>query len=134
VTAVVQKWYARPVLFVRDIRGAIRFYVDTLGFTKKWHADDGEGTVCQIDRGECEIILCQDPERHDKSRLFVELNREGIDELRREILERSIPIEKAWWGDDVIRITDPDGNELLFPLDETNDGEREKKTIAAPAG
>ena len=29
--------------------------------------------------------------------------------------------EKAWWGYDVIRIADPDGNELLFPLDETND-------------
>jgi hypothetical protein len=28
------------------------------------------------------------------------------------------------WGYDVIRITDPAGNELLFPLDETNDRER----------
>jgi len=121
-----QKWYARPVLFVSDLPAALRFYIDKLGFKKKWHTGDGTGTVCQVDRGECEIILCEDSGRRDKGRLFVELNRDGIDELRREILERSVPTEKAWWGYDVIRITDPDGNELLFPLDETNDRERQK--------
>ena len=123
---VTQKWYARPVLFVSDLHVALRFYIDKLGFRKKWHAGDGKGTVCQVDRGECEIILCEDQARHDKGRLFIELNRDGIDELRSEILERSVPTEKAWWGYDVIRITDPDGNELLFPLDETNDSERLK--------
>lgn len=122
---IPQQWYARPVLFVSDVQGALRFYIETLGFTKKWHAADGEGTVCQVDRGGCEIILCQDRARQDKSRLFVELNRDGIDELRREISTRSIPNQKAWWGYDVIRIADPDGNELLFPLDETNDRERQ---------
>jgi len=121
---IVHQWYARPVLFVADVQVALRFYIDTLGFTKKWHTADGEGTVCQVDRGGCEIILCEDPARQDKSRLFVELNRDGIDELRREIGERSVPIEKAWWGYDVIRIVDPDDNELFFPLDETNDSER----------
>jgi len=123
---VSQKWYTRPVLFVSDLQVALRFYIDKLGFKKKWHADDGQGTVCQVDRGECEIILCEDSERHDKGRLFVELNRDGLDQLRREIVERSVPTEKAWWGYDAIRITDPDGNELLFPLDETNDLERQK--------
>jgi hypothetical protein len=58
--------------------------------------------------------------------LFVELNRGGIDELRREISERSLPTQKAWSGYDVIRTADPDGNELLFPLDETNDRERQR--------
>ena len=123
---VAHKWYARPVFFVSDVQRALQFYIDKLGFKKKWHTGDGTGTVCQVDRGECEIILCEDSGRRDKGRLFVELNRDGIDELRREILERSVPTEKAWWGYDVIRITDPDGNELLFPLDETNDRERQK--------
>jgi catechol 2,3-dioxygenase-like lactoylglutathione lyase family enzyme len=117
-------WYARPVLFVSDVQVALRFYIDKLGFKKKWHAGDGGGTVCQVDRGGCEIILCEDPVRHDRSRLFVELNRDGIDELRREISERAVPNQKQWWGYDVIRIADPDGNELLFPLDETNDSAR----------
>ena len=114
-------WYARPVLFVSDVERALNFYIEKLGFKKKWHVK----TVCQVDRGECEIILCEDPVRQDKSRLFVELNRDGMDELRREIAERSVPNEKTWWGYDSIRIVDPDGNELLFPLDDTNDAERQ---------
>lgn len=123
---VDQKWYARPVLFVSNLQVALGFYIDALGFTKKWHAGEGQGTVCQVDRGECEIILCEDSKRQDKSRLFVELNRDGIDELRREISARSVPAQRTWWGYDVIQITDPDGNELLFPLDETNDRERQE--------
>ena len=123
---IAHQWYARPVLFVSDVHGALRFYIDQLGFTKKWHVDN----VCQVDRGGCEIILCEDPARHDKSRLFVELNRDGIDELRREIAERSVPTDKTWWGYDTIRIVDPDGNELLFPLDETNDRDRQTMTTA----
>ena len=119
-----QKWYARPVLFVSDLQAALRFYVDLLAFTKKWHEGDGKGTVCQVDRGDCEIILCEDSQRRDKGRLFIELNRAGIAERRREIQERAVPTQKGWWGYDVIRIIDPDGNELLFPLDETNDQER----------
>ena len=123
---VTQKWFARPVLFVSDLQVALRFHLDTLGFKKKWHAGDGKGTVCQVDRGETEILLCEDSERHDKGRLFVDLARDGLDGLRREIVERSVPAQKAWWGYDVIRIADPDGNELLFPLDDTNDRERQK--------
>jgi catechol 2,3-dioxygenase-like lactoylglutathione lyase family enzyme len=114
------------VLFVSDLQVALAFYIDTLGLRKMWHSGDGQGTVCQVDRGECEIILCEDSQRRDKGRLFVELTRDGIDELRREILERSIPTQKAWWGYEAIQINDPDGNELLFPLDKTNDREQQK--------
>ena len=121
---IAHHWYLRPVPFVSDLQAALLFYIDKLGFKKKWHTANGEGTVCQIDRGGCEIILCEDPARHDKSRLFVELNRDGLDELRREIMGRSVPNQTAWWSYDVIRIADPDGNELLFPLDDTNDRER----------
>jgi catechol 2,3-dioxygenase-like lactoylglutathione lyase family enzyme len=114
---IAHRWYARPVLFVSDLHGALRFYIDKLGFKKRWHDDDGNGTVCQVNRGDCEIILCEDAARRDKGRLFVALTRDGLEELGREIVERSVPVQKAWWGYDVIRIADPDGNELLFPLE-----------------
>jgi catechol 2,3-dioxygenase-like lactoylglutathione lyase family enzyme len=113
---VVHRWYTRPVLFVADVNRALRFYVDTLGFEKNWHEGDGAGKVCQVTRGECEIILCEDATRHDKARLFVSLTPEGLNELRRELLERDVPSKNAWWGYDVIQVDDPDGNELLFPL------------------
>jgi catechol 2,3-dioxygenase-like lactoylglutathione lyase family enzyme len=107
------RWYARPVFFVADVNRALRFYVDLLGFEKHWH----QGTVCQVDRGDCEIILCEHPTRRDKARLFIELNVDGLEELRREIAQRSIPTRETWWGYNSIQIDDPDGNELLFPVE-----------------
>lgn len=115
-TQIVHRWYTRPVFFVADVNRAIRFYVDMLGFEKSWHSDDGAGTVCQVNHGECEIILCQDATRRDKSRLFIELTREALEELRKEFAERSVPIKETWWGYDTIQVDDPDGNELLFPI------------------
>ena len=115
---VAHRWYSRPVLFVADVNRALRFYIDLLGFKKHWHSGDGTGTVCQVNRGECEIILCEDAARRDKARLFIELTVDGLAELRRELAERSVPNNNSWWGYDVIQIHDPDGNELLFPISE----------------
>jgi catechol 2,3-dioxygenase-like lactoylglutathione lyase family enzyme len=110
-------WYLRTVFFVSDIERAIGFYVDKLGFKKKWHEADGKGTVCQVDRGGCEIILCQDTTRKDRGRVFLELSRKGVDQLLKEVAERSISTEKTWWGYVVLRIEDPDGNDLLICLE-----------------
>ena len=112
------RWYTRPVLFVSDVNRALRFYVDKLGFEKQWHEGDGAGNVCQVHRAGSEIILCADAARTDKSRLFVELTVDGIAALRRQIVDHSIASENSWWGSDVIKIVDPDGNELLFPVAE----------------
>ncbi len=110
------RWYTRPVLFVADVNRALQFYVDMLGFEKRWHEGDGAGKVCQVSRGECEIILCEDATRSDRGRLFIELTPAALAELRRELVERSVPNFKSWWGYDVLQVDDPDGNELLFPL------------------
>ena len=115
---IVHRWYTRPVLFVADVNRALRFYVDMLGFKMSWHEGDGAGKVCQVNRGQCEIILCEDAMRSDKARLFVELTPEGLADLRHEIVERLIPSKESWWGYDVIQVDDPDGNELLFPVSE----------------
>jgi catechol 2,3-dioxygenase-like lactoylglutathione lyase family enzyme len=117
-TQIVHRWYTRPVLFVADVNRAIHFYVDKLGFEKGWHEADGAGGVCQVNHGECEIILCEDATRGGKGRLFIEVTADGLTDLRREIAERSVPSKESWWGNDVIQIDDPDGNELLFPLSE----------------
>ena len=112
---VVHRWYARPVLFVSDVNRAIRFYVDMLGFEKSWHSGDGAGKVCQVNRSDCEIILCEDDTHRDKARLFIELTADGLTDLRRELVERSVPSKETWWGYDTLQIDDPDGNELFFP-------------------
>ncbi len=110
-------WYMRPVFFVKDINRASEFYIDKLGFKKKWHEAEGKGTVCQVDRGGCEIILCEDAMRTDHSRVFLELSKRGVDQLQKEVEERSIQTQKIHWGYEVLRIEDPDGNELFVCLE-----------------
>lgn len=112
------RWYTRPVFFVSDVERAVRFYVDMLGFAKVWHTGDGEGKVCQVAHGECEIILCEDETRSDKGRLFIELTAEAHADLRRDFLERGVPTRDTWWGYDTLQVNDPDGNELFFPRPE----------------
>jgi hypothetical protein len=85
---------------------------------KNWHAGDGAGTVCQVSRSDCEVILCQDPVRRDKARLFIELTADGHRAFRRELEERSVPAKATWWGYDTTQVNDPDGNELLFRVPE----------------
>ena len=111
----VHRWYVRPVFFVSDVNRAIRFYTEMLGFEKRWHSDDGAGTVCQVDRGECEIILCEEPARRDRGRLFIELTADGLADLRHELARRAVPTKETWWGYDTLQVDDPDGNELFFP-------------------
>jgi catechol 2,3-dioxygenase-like lactoylglutathione lyase family enzyme len=115
VTPDLHRWYTRPVFFVADVHRAAQFYVERLGFEKAWHEADGAGTVCQVNRGECEIILCQDASRPDRSRLFIELTAEGLAALRAEFAAREVPTRQTWWGYDTLQVDDPDGNELLFP-------------------
>lgn len=115
--ALSHDWYTRPVFFVADLERALGFYVGRLGFEKKWHHKDGDGTVCQVDRSGCEIILSEDTKRAARGRLFLELSREGVDQLLRDTAERSVRTERSWWGYDVLRIEDPDGNELLVCLE-----------------
>ena len=110
-------WYTRPVLFVTDVNRAARFYVDMLGFEKRWHEGDGAGTVCQVNRDDCEIILCENAARSGKARLFVELNADELADLRRELVARSVPTKATWWGYETLQIDDPDGNELFFPTE-----------------
>jgi catechol 2,3-dioxygenase-like lactoylglutathione lyase family enzyme len=112
---VAHRWYTRPVLFVADVERALDFYIGLLGFKKSWH-DGGGGKVCQVSRAGCEIILCEDGGRKGRARLFVALTGGGLAQLRREIVEHSIPHKEVWWGYDAIQIDDPDGNELLFPV------------------
>ena len=112
----MHRWYSRPVLFVSDLPRALHFYLESLGFRKDWHSDQSDGTVCQVSRSDCEIILCQDAERQDKARLFIELTADGLREFRRELAERSVAHTTTWWGYDTTQVNDPDGNELFFPV------------------
>ena len=73
----------------------------------------------QVQRGDCEVILNLDADRTRAARLFVSLGPEDLRTLQREIEARSIQSTLRRWGHPVFKIRDPDGNEVLFPLDVT---------------
>ena len=110
-------WYTRPVLFVSNMTKSVEFYLNALAFEKAWtHEHDGHAIVTQVARGDCEVILCLDANRTAPARLFVSLEPEELAAFRKEVAQRSITTDNIWWGYPCLRIEDPDGNELLFPL------------------
>ncbi|MEM7125176.1 MAG: glyoxalase superfamily protein [Chloroflexota bacterium] len=117
---VQEKWYTRPVFFVTDVEVSLRHYCDLLGFAQAWdYHENGRTIVAQVNRGlECELILAEDAGRAGKSRVFISLEVGELATLQQELESRKIPFEQTFWGYPVIRIEDPDGNEMLFPLDE----------------
>src|SRR5207244_11342872 len=95
---ITHRWYTRPVLFVADVNRALRFYIDMLGFEKRWHEGDGTGKVCHVTRGGRDVILCEDAARTDRARLFVELTGDESTEVRRDRVEPSVPRNHSGGG------------------------------------
>jgi catechol 2,3-dioxygenase-like lactoylglutathione lyase family enzyme len=118
-------WFARPILHVRDVEAALRFYVDQLGFTSPWrYEEDGRLYVAQVDRQETALILADTwPEKIGKATIFISLNVEphsfaaetaALDDLRAELEGKGVPVKDGAWGYRLLVVDDPDGNQLLF--------------------
>jgi catechol 2,3-dioxygenase-like lactoylglutathione lyase family enzyme len=108
-------WYARPVLFVRDVANSVAFYVERIGFKQDWaHRENGRIIVAQVSRGDFELILNQDSPRAGSGRIYFHLTQQQIEGLRREVEAQSLPVHDRHWGMPISEICDPDGNELFF--------------------
>ena len=118
-------WFARPILSVKDVEAAIRFYVDRLGFTSPWrHNEDGRADVAQVDRQGCALILSDSwPERIGNGQMFISLNVgpatpdaavAALDALRAELEAKGVPVKEGWWGYRLLVVDDVDGNQLFF--------------------
>jgi uncharacterized glyoxalase superfamily protein PhnB len=128
-------WFARPVLHVKDVEAALRFYVNCLGFTSPWRYDeDGRAHVAQVDRQGCALILADTwPEKIGKALMFISLNVEpatrenavaALDALRAELEAKEVPVKEGSWGYRLLVIDDLDGNQLFFNYpSETASGE-----------
>jgi catechol 2,3-dioxygenase-like lactoylglutathione lyase family enzyme len=119
------EWFARPILNVKDVEAALRFYVDKLGFTSPWRYDeDGQAHVAQVDRQGAAIILARTwPEKTGQGLIFVSLNVEpptyeastaALDLLRAELEAKGVAVKDGSWGYRLLVVDDLDGNQLLF--------------------
>ncbi len=111
----MKNWYSRPVFFVSDAESSIEFFMGKLGFSLDWnHQEEGRAYVCQVSRSGFELILAQDEVKAGNGRVFISLDSEQEEALRREIEEREIEASDSRWGMPIIQILDLDKNELFF--------------------
>ncbi|HET9160288.1 MAG TPA: glyoxalase superfamily protein [Caulobacteraceae bacterium] len=111
-------WYARPLVFVRDVLAARCFYVDKLGFVESWrYAEADEVLIVQVERSGCELILTEQwPDRAGSAVVFVSLDPEVQGKVLAAIEAAGASLTDGFWGYELKIATDPDGNQLWFSL------------------
>lgn len=113
--------YARTVFFVDDAERSLAFYTKTLGFALDWnHQENGRAFVFQVSLLGFELILNQTWERTQgragHGRVFIGLEDDQFDPLRRHIEANGIETTVVDWGAPTLVIRDVDENELFFWL------------------
>jgi catechol 2,3-dioxygenase-like lactoylglutathione lyase family enzyme len=117
VSFSVANLYARTVFFVADVDRSRRYYTEQLGFSLDWDSNDG---VVQVSLFGFELILNQVAEstrdRVGHGRLFIGLEDDQRESLRRHIADNGIEVTRVQWGRPTLVIRDLDDNELFFWL------------------
>ena len=114
----VDGWYTRPIFSVSDIDKSLIYYCEMLGFTQAWNYEEkGKTIVSQVNKGSFELILTSNLNRTGLGRVFVSLNGAELIKLEDDIKENQIDFQRIHWGYPAIRISDPDGNEMIFPIE-----------------
>lgn len=117
---MTEKWYTRPVFSVSDVAASLDYFCNKLGFSQSWKYEEHKQTlVTQVNKGDFELILAGNLDRVGMSRVFVSLEKEEMIHLRHAIASQEIPFQDVHWGYPSIQLADPDGNLLLFPVEES---------------
>ena len=113
--------YARSVFFTRDAERSLRFYTEELGFSVDWEfKEEGRTYVFQVSLIGFELILNQTGEqthaRAGHGRVFIGLDHDQGEPLRKHFAERRIQAERVDWGRPTLVVRDADRNEIFFWL------------------
>jgi uncharacterized glyoxalase superfamily protein PhnB len=108
-----------PEVPVSDLRAALVYYADRLGFDVDWGAH-GEGNIAGISRGDCRLFLTDGAFRADRNNappIVVWLNLSSKDEVETLFASWNAsqvrivsPPESKSWGLHEFTAADPDGN------------------------
>lgn len=104
---------AVPVLPVKDMKAAVAFYQDKLGFSRIFDM----GNYAGIMRGPIELHL--DGSGWGGGPVSVRINLAGVDDVHAEIAPKGIvmkdePLETKPWGMRQFSVLDPSGNRVTF--------------------
>jgi catechol 2,3-dioxygenase-like lactoylglutathione lyase family enzyme len=111
--------YARSVFFVKDAERSLRFYTEQLGFSVDWKSpQEGPTFVFLVSLFGFELILNQIDERTQSraghGRVYIGLEDDQIEPLRKHIAAKGIQTERLHWGQPTLVVRDLDANELFF--------------------
>ena len=114
----MSRWFARPVLFVADAQRSLDFYAGKLGFTEDWrYAEADRLLIVQVGREGCELILTEQwPDKAGGGLMFISLDADVLEAALDGFRANGVEVADGRWGYDLAVVTDPDGNQLYFPL------------------
>ena len=109
-----------PILNVKNVPAAIEYYVDRLGFEKKWDWGTPPSFAC-VARDQVEIFLCEDGQGHSGTWLSIFLD--DVDALyadyqRSGAIIRQPPVNLPW-GTREMNVEDLDGHRLRMSSEAT---------------
>lgn len=114
-----------PILNVRSVPASIAYYVDKLGFDKKWDWGDPPGFAC-VGRDQIEIFLCQGGQGAPGT--WISIFVQDVDALHEDYRRRGAiirkPPEDYPWGVREMNVEDLDGHRLRIG----GDGGQENRT------
>jgi catechol 2,3-dioxygenase-like lactoylglutathione lyase family enzyme len=120
--------YARSVFFVNNAERALRFYTESLGFSEDWnYREEGRTYVCQVSLFGFELILNEIGDRTQSraghGRVFIGLDDDQGEPLRKHIAAKGIQTQLVDWGRPTLVVRDLDDNEIFFwlPQDDFTD-------------
>jgi catechol 2,3-dioxygenase-like lactoylglutathione lyase family enzyme len=113
--------YPRSVFFAADAERSLHFYTQRLGFSVDWKfEEEGRVFVFQVSLLGFELILNQTQDwtrdRAGHGRVFIGLDDDQSEPLRRHILEKGLQVDRVDWGRPTLVLRDIDANEIFFWL------------------
>jgi catechol 2,3-dioxygenase-like lactoylglutathione lyase family enzyme len=114
---------AIPILDVRDVEAALRYYIDRLGFQIDFRYEDDPGNYAGVRREDVYLhIQWQHEDEFRKGtagrlrfRILVDDPDTLFEEYRRQaVFDDRVQVRDTEWGTREFGFRDPDGNGLIF--------------------
>lgn len=103
-----------PIFNVGDVKRAVRYYTEILGFKIEWEYP----SIVAVSHGKCDLFLCEGDQGHPGTWVWVGLD--DVDALHAEYVARGAMIRQGPtnfpWARE-IQVEDPDGNVIRFGSD-----------------
>jgi catechol 2,3-dioxygenase-like lactoylglutathione lyase family enzyme len=109
-----------PILNVKNFAASMDYYVNNLGFSKKWAWGNPPTFGC-VTRGKVEIFLCEGAQ--GQAGMWMSIFMEDVDALHEEYKSSGaiirLPPTNMPWGTREMNVEDPDGHRLRMGSDST---------------